>query len=147
MSRSSRTQNGRSVLMTINKVILVGNLGNDPEVKISTKEKKFAKLSVATHEKFNNAKGELVERTQWHNVVVFDPRLAETVEKHYKKGMQIYVEGQLETRKYEHNGETKYATEVVVPQFSGDIKIVGTKGSATKESSSNDDDDKADIPF
>ena len=75
--------------MTINKVILVGNLGNDPEIKISSKEKKFAKLSVATHEKFNNARGELTEKTQWHNVVVFDPRIAETVEKHYKKGMQV----------------------------------------------------------
>jgi len=135
--------------MTINKVILVGNLGNDPEVKISSKEKKFAKLSVATHEKFNNAKGELVERTQWHNVVVFDPRLAETIEKHYKKGMQIYVEGQLETRKYEHNGENRYSTEVVVPQFSGDIKIVGTKGSASSsnDTSSTNDDEGADIPF
>lgn len=135
--------------MTINKVILVGNLGNDPEIKISTKDKKFAKLSVATHEKYNNAKGELTEKTQWHNVVVFDPRLAETVEKHYRKGMQIYVEGQLETRKYEHNGENRYTTEVVIPQFSGDIKIVGSKGSSnnTDKVESSNDDDVSDIPF
>ena len=135
--------------MTINKVILVGNLGNDPEIKISSKEKKFAKLSVATHEVYNNAKGEKTERTQWHNGVVFDPRLAETVEKHYKKGMQIYVEGQLETRKYEHNGENRYTTEVVIPQFSGDIKIVGSKGSSnnTDKVESSNDDDVSDIPF
>jgi single-strand DNA-binding protein len=135
--------------MTINKVILVGNLGNDPEIKISSKEKKFAKLSVATHEKFNNAKGELTEKTQWHNVVVFDPRIAETVEKHYKKGMQVYVEGQLETRKYEHNGETKYTTEVVVPMYNGDLKIVGRKdsGNTSKTDDVPVDDNSSDIPF
>jgi single-strand DNA-binding protein len=136
--------------MTINKVILVGNLGNDPEIKISTKEKKFAKLSVATHEVYNNAKGEKTEKTQWHNVVVFDPRIAETVEKHYKKGMQVYVEGQLETRKYEHNGENRYTTEVVVPQYSGDLKIVGKKDSGNNTSTDKDnlpDDDISDIPF
>ena len=135
--------------MTINKVILVGNLGNDPEIKISSKEKKFAKLSVATHEKYSNAKGELTEKTQWHNVVVFDPRIAETVEKHYKKGMQVYVEGQLETRKYEHNGETKYTTEVVVPMYNGDLKIVGRKESNASSSSKDviDDDNSSDIPF
>lgn len=136
--------------MTINKVILVGNLGNDPEIKISSKEKKFAKLSVATHEVYNNAKGEKTERTQWHNVVVFDPRLAETVEKHYKKGMQIYVEGQLETRKYEHNGENRYVTEVVLPQFNSDLKIVGKKNDTSSTNSTKedlDDDTSSDIPF
>lgn len=137
--------------MTINKVILVGNLGNDPEIKISSKEKKFAKLSVATHEKYSNAKGELTEKTQWHNVVVFDPRIAETVEKHYKKGMQVYVEGQLETRKYEHNGENRYVTEIIVPQFSGDLKIVGRKESNNtsnpSESEGIPDVLPVDIPF
>jgi len=133
--------------MTINKVILVGNLGNQPEIKISSKEKKFAKLSVATHEKYNNAKGELTEKTQWHNVVVFDPRIAETVEKHYRKGMQVYVEGQLETRKYEYNGENRYTTEVVVPMYSGDLKIVGRKNdnSSSQEVSNDLPDDP--IPF
>ena len=131
----------------INKVILVGNLGNQPEIKISSKEKKFAKLSVATHEKYNNAKGELTEKTQWHNVVVFDPRIAETVEKHYRKGMQVYVEGQLETRKYEYNGENRYTTEVVVPMYSGDLKIVGRKNdnSSSQEVSNDLPDDP--IPF
>ena len=131
----------------INKVILVGNLGNQPEIKISSKEKKFAKLSVATHEKYNNAKGELTEKTQWHNVVVFDPRIAETVEKHYRKGMQVYVEGQLETRKYEFNGENRYTTEVVVPMYSGDLKIVGRKNdnSSSQEVSNDLPDDP--IPF
>jgi single-strand DNA-binding protein len=131
----------------INKVILVGNLGNQPEIKISSKEKKFAKLSVATHEKYNNAKGELTEKTQWHNVVVFDPRIAETVEKHYKKGMQVYVEGQLETRKYEYNGENRYTTEVVVPMYNGDLKIVGRKNdNSSSEEPSNDLPDDP-IPF
>jgi single-strand DNA-binding protein len=131
----------------INKVILVGNLGNQPEIKISSKEKKFAKLSVATHEKYNNAKGELTEKTQWHNVVVFDPRIAETVEKHYRKGMQVYVEGQLETRKYEYNGENRYTTEVVVPMYSGDLKIVGRKNDNSSSQEVSDDLPDDPIPF
>ena len=131
----------------INKVILVGNLGNQPEIKISSKEKKFAKLSVATHEEYNNAKGELTEKTQWHNVVVFDPRIAETVEKHYRKGMQVYVEGQLETRKYEYNGENRYTTEVVVPMYSGDLKIVGRKNDNSSSQEVSDDLPDDPIPF
>jgi len=133
----------------INKVILLGRLGSDPEVKISTKESKFAKMSIATSERYKDKSGEMQEKSQWHNIVCWDSRLADTIEKYCKKGTLVYIEGQLETRKYEHNGETRYATEVVVPQFSGDIKIVGTKGSASSsnDTSSSNDDEGADIPF
>ena len=130
----------------INKVILLGRVGVDPEVKISTKETKFAQLSLATSEKFKNKAGEWKEKTQWHKVIVFDPRVAETIEKYVKKGTILYIEGQIETRKYEHNGETKYATEIVLPQFKGVLKMVGNKPKA--EASINETiDDVGDIPF
>tara|TARA_R110002051_G_scaffold14690_1_gene47076 strand:- start:1576 stop:1971 length:396 start_codon:yes stop_codon:yes gene_type:complete len=130
----------------INKVILLGRVGVDPEVKISTKETKFAQLSLATSEKFKNKAGEWKEKTQWHKVIVFDPRVAETIEKYVKKGTILYIEGQIETRKYEHNGETKYATEIVLPQFKGVLKMVGNKPKA-EASIKETIDDVGDIPF
>ena len=130
----------------INKVILLGRVGIDPEVKISTKETKFAQLSLATSEKFKNKAGEWKEKTQWHKVIVFDPRVAETIEKYVKKGTILYIEGQIETRKYEHNGETKYATEIVLPQFKGVLKMVGNKPKA-EASIKETIDDVGDIPF
>ena len=130
----------------INKVILLGRVGIDPEVKISTKETKFAQLSLATSEKFKNKAGEWQEKTQWHKVIVFDPRVAETIEKYVKKGTILYIEGQIETRKYEHNGETKYATEIVLPQYKGVLKMVGNKPKST-ESKKDSNVDDVDIPF
>ena len=130
----------------INKVILLGRVGVDPEVKISTKETKFAQLSLATSEKFKNKAGEWKEKTQWHKVIVFDPRVAETIEKYVKKGTILYIEGQIETRKYEYNGETKYATEIVLPQFKGVLKMVGNKPKA-EASIKETIDDVGDIPF
>jgi len=133
----------------MNKVMLIGNLGNDPEIKISTRESKFAKLSISTHEKYK-VDGEEREKTQWHNVVVFDPKLAEIVEKYYKKGQRIFVEGQLETRKYEHEGQTRYATEVVVPRFTGNLKIVSSKdkiASDNSETATVQMNEDTDIPF
>lgn len=130
----------------INKVILLGRVGIDPEVKISTKETKFAQLSLATSEKFKNKAGEWQEKTQWHKVIVFDPRVAETIEKYVEKGTILYIEGQIETRKYEHNGETKYATEIVLPQYKGVLKMVGNKPKST-ESKKDSNVDDVDIPF
>ena len=130
----------------INKVILLGRVGIDPEVKISTKETKFAQLSLATSEKFKNKAGEWQEKTQWHKDIVFDPRVAETIEKYVKKGTILYIEGQIETRKYEHNGETKYATEIVLPQYKGVLKMVGNKPKST-ESKKDSNVDDVDIPF
>ena len=136
----------------INKVILLGRVGNDPEVKVSTRETKFAQLSLATSEKFKNKAGEWQEKTQWHKIVCFDPRVAETVEKYVKKGTILYIEGQIETRKYEYNGETKYATEVVLPQFKGVLKMVGPKPNAIESKKDSNPKgasaiDDVDIPF
>ena len=111
----------------INKVILIGNIGSQPEIKISSKNFKFAKIALATHQKYTTKDGTTSEKTQWHNVVVFDPILADRVEKYYTKGKMAYIEGQLETRKYEHQGQTKYITEVVVPKFNGNIMLLSSK--------------------
>ena len=135
----------------INRVTLVGRVGSNPEIKITTSDNKMARLSVATSEKYKNKKGELEEKTQWHRIVVFNPRFAETIEKYVDKGRLVYLEGQIETRSYDDQGTTKYVTEVVVPTFSGKFMMLDSKGggsgkytSTTKEES---EIDKADIPF
>jgi single-strand DNA-binding protein len=94
--------------MTINKAILLGNLGADPEIKITTANTKFARLNIATNERFKDKEGNVQEKTQWHNVVIFDPMIAETVEKYCKKGQTLYIEGSIETRKYEQDGQVFY---------------------------------------
>tara|TARA_Y100000114_G_C11722876_1_gene309412 strand:- start:127 stop:525 length:399 start_codon:yes stop_codon:yes gene_type:complete len=131
----------------INKVILIGNIGSQPEIKISSKNTKFAKIALATHQKYTSKDGTTSEKTQWHNVVVFDPILADRVEKYYTKGKMAYIEGQLETRKYEHQGVTKYITEVIVPKFNGNIMLLSSKDAKpdTTEPAPVDDDEP--IPF
>src|SRR6056300_551756 len=112
----------------INKVILIGRLGADPEVKQTKKGDKFCNLSLATNKKFKDKEGNWAEKTTWHKIVVFDPRLAENMEKYAKSGSQLYVEGELETRQYkDSNDQNRIVTEVVIPRFTGSIKMVGDK--------------------
>ena len=107
----------------INKVILVGRLGADPEVKQTKKGDTMANLSLATNKKFKED-----EKTTWHKVVVFDPRIADTMGKYAKKGTMLYIEGEIETRSYEDSGgQKRYVTEIVVPRYSGVIKMVSPK--------------------
>ena len=135
----------------INRVTLVGRVGSKPEIKITTTESKMARLSVATSEKFKNRKGELEEKTQWHRVVVFNSRFADTIEKYIDKGRLVYLEGQIETRSYDDQGTTKYVTEIVVPTFSGQFKMLDSKGGGSGKSTNTTKEeseiDKADIPF
>lgn len=135
----------------INKVILLGRVGSDPEVKISTREEKFAGFSLATSERFKNKSGEWQEKTQWHRVVCWDPNIAKTVETYVKKGTTLYIEGQIETRQYDHNGETKYTTEIIIPRFKGILKMIGGKdGSGSKvqsQTNARTEDPAEDIPF
>ena len=108
----------------INKVILVGRLGADPEIKQTKKGDAFANMSIATNKKIKDE-----EKTTWHKVVVFDPRLAEMVGKYVKAGTQLYLEGEIETRSYEDaGGQKRYVTEVIVPRFSGVIRMLSAKG-------------------
>lgn len=127
---------------SINKVILVGNLGNDPEVKTMQSGDRVANLSVATSESWKDkATGERKERTEWHRVVVFNQNLINVCENYLKKGSKIYVEGQLETRSWEQDGQKKYTTEVVLRPYRGEITMLDSKGSGGGGFASSGQDD------
>jgi single-strand DNA-binding protein len=114
---------------SINKVILVGNIGNDPEIKTMQSGDKVCNLSVATSESWKDkASGERKERTEWHRVVVFNQGLINVCENYLKKGAKIYVEGQLETRSWEQDGQKKYTTEVVLRPYRGEITMLDSRG-------------------
>lgn len=142
---------------SVNKVILIGNLGRDPEVRNTSDGAKIVSLSVATSESWKDKNtGERKDRTEWHRVVVFNERLAEVAEKYLRKGSKIYIEGQLQTRKWtDNNGVDKYTTEVVVPRFRGEITIMDSRGSSEGGFESSDspslpshfDDLNDDVPF
>ena len=100
----------------VNKVILVGNLGKDPEVRTLEGGRKVANVTLATSEKFKDREGQLQERTEWHRLSIWGPQ-AETAEKYLRKGSQIYAEGKLRTREYEQDGQKKYSTDIMVDTF------------------------------
>ncbi len=106
---------------SINKVILVGNLGADPRVSNTQSGTKIVNLNLATSDRWKDKlSGEWKERTEWHRVVIFNPQLADTAERYLRKGSKVYIEGQLQTRKWEDaNGQERYTTEVVLQNFSG----------------------------
>src|SRR5579875_1687308 len=115
---------------SVNKVILVGNLGRDPEVRNTQDGQKIVQLSVATSETWNDrASGERKERTEWHRVVVFNDRAADFAERYLRKGGKVYVEGALQTRKWtDQNGQERYTTEVVVGRFRGELVSLDRAG-------------------
>lgn len=115
---------------SVNKVILVGNLGRDPEVRTFQNGGKVCNLSIATSETWRDkATGERKEKTEWHRVAIFNERLAEVAEKYLKKGAKVYIEGQLETRKWtDQSGAEKYSTEVVLRQFRGELTMLDGRG-------------------
>jgi single-strand DNA-binding protein len=123
---------------SVNKVILVGNLGRDPEVRNSPEGGKIVTLSVATSESWKDkASGERRDRTEWHRVVVFNEKLAEVSEKYLKKGSKVYLEGQLQTRKWtDQQGQEKYTTEVVLGRFRGELTMLDTRGGGVEEQGS-----------
>jgi single-strand DNA-binding protein len=115
---------------SVNKVILVGNLGKDPEIRTLQSGTKVANLSVATSETWNDKQtGERKERTEWHRVVIFNERLADVAERFLRKGRKVYLEGALETRKYtDQAGQEKYTTEVVLRNFRGELTLLDSAG-------------------
>jgi single-strand DNA-binding protein len=115
-----------SMAGSVNKVILVGNLGKDPEVRRMTSGEPIVNLSIATSESWRDkASGERKEKTEWHRVVIFNKNLAEVAEKYLKKGAKVYVEGQLQTRKWtDKDGAEKYSTEVVLQNFRGELTML-----------------------
>lgn len=112
---------------SINKVILIGRLGKDPEVRRMSNGDPVVNLSVATSESWRDKAGERQERTTWHRVVIFNDHLAKTAENYLKKGAQVYLEGSLQTRSWEKDGQTRYATEVVLQKFRGELTMLDGK--------------------
>ena len=115
---------------SVNKVILIGNLGRDPEVRHSQAGGKIVNMSVATSENWKDRQtGERREKTEWHRVVIFDERIADVAEKYLRKGSKVYLEGTLQTRKWTGNdGQERYTTEVVVPRFNGVMTMLDGRG-------------------
>ncbi len=111
---------------SVNKVILIGNLGKDPEVRSMQNGGKVVNLSIATSESWRDKNsGERQEKTEWHRVVIFNEKLGEVAEKYLKKGAKVYVEGALQTRKWTDNsGAEKYSTEVVLQRFRGELTML-----------------------
>lgn len=115
---------------SVNKVILVGNLGRDPEVRYMQSGDKVVNLAIATSERWTDrTSGEKREKTEWHRVVVFDQNIAEVAEKYLKKGSKVYLEGQLQTRKWtDQSGQEKYTTEIVLQRFRGTLTMLSGRG-------------------
>ena len=113
---------------SVNKVILVGNLGNDPDIRSMQSGDKVVNLSLATSESWKDkSTGERRENTQWHRVVVFNQGLVKVCENYLKKGSKIYIEGQLETRSWEQDGQKKYTTEVVLRPYRGELTMLDSR--------------------
>lgn len=117
---------------SVNKVILVGNLGKDPEVRSFQNGGRVANFSIATSENWKDkATGERKEKTEWHKVEVYNDRIVDVVEKYLKKGAKVYIEGALETRKYtDKEGQERYTTAVVLKQYRGELTMLDGKSSA-----------------
>ena len=114
---------------SVNKVILLGNLGQDPVVRTSQDGNKIVQLSIATSERWKDRNsGEQREKTEWHRVVIFNENLSNIAEQYLKKGSTIFVEGQLQTRKWQdQNGIDKYTTEIVLGRFRGELAMIGNR--------------------
>lgn len=115
---------------SVNKVILVGNLGRDPEVRTFGNGGKVVNLRIATSETWRDRNsGERKERTEWHTVAIYNENLAKIAEQYLRKGSTVYIEGQLETRKWQdQSGADRYSTEVVLRQFRGELTLLGGRG-------------------
>tara|TARA_R110001592_G_scaffold85761_3_gene253332 strand:+ start:5106 stop:5555 length:450 start_codon:yes stop_codon:yes gene_type:complete len=117
-------------MASLNKIMLLGNLGNEPEVKTTKSGSEFANLSIATTDSWKDKNtGEKKEKTEWHRVVIFNQGLVKVVKNYCHKGDKLYIEGSIRTRKYEQDGHQKFSTEVVLGQYSGNIVMCSPKSS------------------
>lgn len=117
---------------SLNKVMLIGNLGRDPEVRHTNDGARVGTLSLATSESWKDkATGERKDRTEWHRIVIFNENLVDVAEKYMKKGTKVFIEGQLQTRKWtDASGSEKYTTEVVLSRFKGELTILDSRSSS-----------------
>lgn len=136
---------------SVNKVILVGNLGSDPEIKRTQDGKPVANLSIATSDSWRDkSTGERKEKTEWHRVVIWNEGLCGVAEKYLQKGAKVYIEGALTTRKWQDkDGKDKYSTEVVLNGYGGVLTMLDKPGdrAGAIQSDSRNDDLSTDIPF
>jgi len=145
---------------SVNKVILIGNLGKDPEIRALQDGSKVANFSIATSESWKDkATGERKDKTEWHKVVIMNDRLADVSEKYLKKGSKVYIEGQLQTRKWtDKAGNDHYPTEILISKFRGELTLLDSRAerempaeqstnSNTDTPSSNSNDIDDDVPF
>ncbi len=125
---------------SVNKVILIGNLGKDPEIRTLNSGDRVANLRLATSETWRDkSSGERKEKTEWHQIVIFNDNLVKVAENYLKKGSTIYIEGALQTRKYTGNdGVEKYSTEIVLQKFRGELTMLGGRGDSGGASSGDD---------
>ena len=125
---------------SVNKVILVGNLGRDPEVRRLNSGEPVVNLRIATSENWKDkATGERKEKTEWHSVVIFNENLARVAEQYLKKGSKVYIEGQLQTRKWtDQQGQEKYTTEVVLQRFRGELTLLDSRGGSGGDTGDDD---------
>ena len=128
---------------SVNKAILLGNLGRDPEIRSMQSGAKMASFSIATSKRWKDRNTqEQKEKTSWHNIVVFGDGLVDIVEKYVKKGSKIYVEGELNTRKYQDkDGNDRYTTEVVLQGYNSNLTMLGSNSSTPTQSIDNSPDD------
>ena len=126
---------------SVNKVIIVGNLGRDPEVRSFQNGGKVVNLRIATSETWRDRNsGERKERTEWHSVAIFNENLAKIAEQYLRKGSTVYIEGQLETRKWQdQSGADRYTTEIVLRQYRGELTLLGGRGEGGGGGGSYDD--------
>ena len=124
---------------SVNKVILIGNLGKDPEVRTTQTGDKIVSFALATSETWNDrASGERKERTEWHRVVVFNEQIAGVAEKYLKKGAKVYLEGQLQTRKWtDQGGVERYSTEIVLARFKGAMTMLSSANGNPRQGGSD----------
>ena len=127
---------------SVNKVILVGNLGKDPEIRTLTSGDRVANLTIATSESWRDrTSGERKEKTEWHRVVIFNDNLVKVAESYLKKGSSVYIEGSLQTRKWTDNsGVEKYSTEIVLQKFRGELTMLGGRGDGAGGGARDDGD-------
>ena len=115
---------------SVNKVTLVGNLGRDPEIRAMQNGDKIVQISIATSDRWKDrSTGEQRERTEWHRVVIFNEALGKIAEQYLKKGSTVYIEGQIQTRKWtdQQSGQEKYTTEVVLQRYRGELTLLGSR--------------------
>ncbi len=134
---------------SINKVILIGNVGKNPEIRRTTAGDPVASFSLATTESWNDRNsGERKEKTEWHNIVVFNKGLVKVIENYVEKGTKLYIEGQLQTRKWQDkDGNDRYTTEIVLQAYRSEFQILSSKGSINKSSYPDDNGYKSDSEY